>query len=172
MAEPGGDSDSADGRAREETNFYLGLLAATEPVDLPTAFSRPPTLGTVARSTPPVPLGRETSEAEFAEQLAAFAVVVGRYARQDSFALGVSLESAWHKPRPTAEGTRPVRVDLRSGETFASLCDRVSDGVTAVHRFQFLGLPAIVDAVLVSVDTDRRAMAFGPGDRIAIAVRK
>ncbi|MGW0801594.1 non-ribosomal peptide synthetase/MFS transporter [Nonomuraea sp. NPDC002799] len=139
--------------SRRDLDFWRDRLAGLEPLELPTDRPRPPerTYAGASCTFSPAPdvraalatLGREHRATPYMTVLAAFAVLLGRYAGTPDVAVGSPVAG---RQAPELDGVigcfvnmLTMRVDLSGDPTFAELLARVRD--VAVDAFAHQDLP-------------------------------
>ncbi|PTH83159.1 non-ribosomal peptide synthetase, partial [Streptomyces sp. A244] len=150
-----------------QLSYWQRALADLPTLDLPTDRPRPAvrsTDGAVARFVVPADtvrelraLSRERGTTMFMTLLAAFDVLLGRYAEADDVVVGTPVANRNRAETEDLIGffvnTLVLRTDLSGAPTFAELLGRVRDTALGAYAHQDLPFEQLVDAM--DVDRDR-----------------
>ena len=160
------------GVADRHVEYWRRRLADAPLLALPADFQRPrvPTYRgsrTLARFCPALTeaidaCARDHGATAFMLALTAFAVVLGRYARQDDVLIG-TLTSG--RPRTELEGiigffvnTLPLRIDLSGSPTFRDVLRRATDTVLDAHAHADCPFEKLVEVLQPERDTSRNPL--------------
>jgi amino acid adenylation domain-containing protein len=153
----------------ERLGFWRRQLAGVPALDLPTDRPRPPvrsSAGAVTEFTVPAPvvaglqvLSREHGVTMFMTLLAAYAVLLGRYARQDDVVIGTPVAG---RDRAEIEeligffvNTLVLRADLSGDPSFTTLLARVRQTALDAYAHQDLPFEQLVDTLAPDRDRSR-----------------
>ncbi|WP_219461807.1 non-ribosomal peptide synthetase/MFS transporter [Nonomuraea rhizosphaerae] len=152
-----------------DVNYWRQRLDGLAPLELPTDFPRPPELtyrGAAHPFTIPAGLtarlerlGRERGATPYMVLLAAFAALLGRYARQDDVAVGSPVAG---RSLPELDGLvgcfvnmLAMRVDLSGSPSFAELLRRVRELSMDAYAHQDLPFERLVAELNVPREVSR-----------------
>ncbi|CAM3845459.1 non-ribosomal peptide synthetase [Kibdelosporangium persicum] len=153
--------EQTSGKLDRQLGYWRERLAGVTPVALPTDRARPPirdSSGDALPFTVPAPLAdtlralaRQHRASPFMVLLAAFQVLLARYAGQADVTVGVPVACRDHSRLQDAVGlflnTLVLRTDLSGDPTFAEAVDRVRGGALEAFAHQDLPFERLVKAL-------------------------
>ncbi|AUX42318.1 NRPS protein [Sorangium cellulosum] len=155
-----------------QVSFWKEQLSGVSPLELPTSRPRPaqPSYrGAVHRQRLPrslsrqvAALGRECNATVFMTLLAAFDVLLSRYARQEDVCVGTPIANRSHAGLEGLIGffvnTLVMRADLSGNPSFREVVGRVRDRALAAYAHQDIPFEQVVEAVNVERDLGRHPL--------------
>ncbi|WP_437681738.1 non-ribosomal peptide synthase/polyketide synthase [Sorangium sp. So ce131] len=155
-----------------QVSFWKEQLSGVSALELPTSRPRPTQLsyrGAVHRQRLPLPLsrqvsalGRECNATVFMTLLAAFDVLLSRYARQEDVCVGTPIANRSHAGLEGLIGffvnTLVMRADLSGNPSFREVVGRVRDRALAAYAHQDIPFEQVVEAVDVERDLGRHPL--------------
>ncbi|GAA0433513.1 hypothetical protein Acor_07680 [Acrocarpospora corrugata] len=153
----------------KDLGYWRRQLAGVPPLDLPTDFARPPEqrwegaacdIGIDAELTEALTLlGRGHGATRYMTMLAAFQVLLARFAGQEDFAVGSPVSG---RDLPELErmvgvfiNSLPMRADLSGDPTFAELLARTRETALDAYTHQELPFDRLVTELAVERDVSR-----------------
>ncbi|MBC6450152.1 non-ribosomal peptide synthetase [Actinokineospora xionganensis] len=161
--------DSSADTLRRQLDFWTGRLAGLTPLDLPTDRPRPATWDAAGDSVDfhlPADLvasltsvGRASGATPFMVYLAAFQLLLSRYARRDDIAVGVSVARRDQVELENLIGlflnTIVLRADLSADPSFTDLLARVRDTTLDAYGNQDVPFERVVAELAPERDLSR-----------------
>ncbi|XXY48795.1 non-ribosomal peptide synthase/polyketide synthase [Sorangium sp. So ce269] len=155
-----------------QVSFWKEQLSGVSALELPTSRPRPaqPSYrGAVHRQRLPVSLsrqisalGRECNATVFMTLLAAFDVLLSRYARQEDVSVGTPIANRSHAGLEGLIGffvnTLVIRADLSGNPSFREVVGRVRERALAAYAHQDIPFEQVVEAVNVERDLGRHPL--------------
>ncbi|WP_241778689.1 non-ribosomal peptide synthetase [Streptomyces sp. AcH 505] len=155
-----------------QLDYWRGVLAGTEPLELPTNRRRPARRsGNGAMLTFTVPaetadgarrLAHDTGASLFMTLLAVFQIVLSRYSGQEDIAVGTPIAGRNRSEIEDMVGffvnTLVMRTDLSGDPTFTDLVDRVKDTALGAYDHQDLPFERLVEELAPQRDLSRNPL--------------